>query len=403
MRTTQRFAIGTLFLLAASTPAAGQSPAAVAPGTRWTAWLGCWQQLEETIRQENVADPDRDDALPTRGVAVCVTPASDRAGVTLSTIVEKQFVFEETVIADGTNRTIAEPGCTGFQRARWSENGLRLYARAELSCAGATKRTISALTTIAPGPVWVDIQVVESEGRESIRVRRYRRSPDQSYISSKLTRDQLANAAVAARQQARSLSLDEVKDASAKITPSTVEAALIETGAQFPLNAKRLEELDAAGVPDRVMDLMIALSFPKKFVVERRTSSSSSAGWGGMEPGLWWVDAGYDVFPYHYAPFAYGMWGRSDYYYYGAPVYAVDVVSTNEPRASGEGRVVDGLGYTRVRSRDPQPANPSGFSADGSSGSGSSGGSSGGGVTSQGYSGGGGGDSGRTAVARPPD
>jgi hypothetical protein len=206
-------------------------------------------------------------------------------------------------------------------------------------------------------------------------------------------------------RQARSFSLDEVKEASAKVTPSTVEAALIETDAQFPLNAKRLQELDAAGVPDRVLDLMIALSFPNKFVVERRTSSSlSMPGGGEMIGGLGWIDAGYDLFPYYYAPFGYGMWGRSDYYYYGAPVYAVDVVSNSEPRPSGEGRVIDGLGYTRVRSRDPQPVSGGMVVADGSGGSSTSGGSSssGGGVSSQGYSGGGG-DSGRTAVPRPPD
>jgi hypothetical protein len=154
---------------------------------------------------------------------------------------------------------------------------------------------------------------------------------------------------------------------------------------------------------------MIALSFPDKFVVERRTPSSmstSSSFGGGLDQEMWWFGSGYDIFPYYYAPFAYGMWGRSDYYYYGAPIYAVDVISNNEPRPSGEGRVIDGMGYTRVRSRDPQPVNAGGFVvADGSSGgsSSTSGGSSSGGsgVSSQGYSGGGG-DSGRTAVARPP-
>jgi hypothetical protein len=167
-------------------------------------------------------------------------------------------------------------------------------------------------------------------------------------------------------------------------------------------------------VPDRVLDLMIALSFPNKFVVERRTSSSVMTTGGGYPIGgldwmdLGWMDMGYDLFPYRYAPFGYGMWGRSDYYYYGAPVYSVDVVASDGPQPSGQGRVVDGMGYTRVRSRDPQPANPGGMvvaGSDGGGGSSSSGGSSSGGsgVSSQGYSGGGGGDSGRTAVSRPPE
>jgi hypothetical protein len=407
MRMTSRCAIVTVALLASAAPAAAQSGAAPAPaGTPWAAWLGCWQQLEESTRGENLADPGAaDDAVPTRGVVVCVAPAENPAGVTLSTIVEKQFAFEETMIADGVRRAIDEPGCSGTQSAEWSTSGRRLFARAELSCSDGTTRTISGLTTLAPGPVWVDIQVVDSEGRESIRVRRYRRAPDQSQAGTHVTPEQLASARRAAAQQARTLTLDEVKEASAKVTPSTVEAALIETRARFPLNGRRLVELDSAGVPDRVLDLMVAMSFPDKFVVERRTSSSSYGSGGGMGPDLWWTDAWYDVFPYHYAPFGYGMWGRYDYYSYGAPVYAVGVVTNdNEPQPSGDGRVVDGMGYTRVRARDPQPV--AGFSGvDGSGGSAStpgSSGSSGGGATSQGYSGGGGGDSGRTAVLRPP-
>jgi len=408
-----RFCFAVTALCLVASPAWAQQHAAASPrglavalaeadvDSRWTGWLGCWQQLEDTVRDESVPDALRDaDPRPTPGVMVCVTPSGTPAGVTFNTVVDKQASLEETVVADGTNRPIDEAGCQGSQRARWSENGRRLFAHAELTCTDGSTRTISGLTTIAPGPMWVDIQAVTIEGRESIRVRRYRPASDQSTVSSRLTPDQLAAAAVAARQAA-SFNLDEVKEASAKVTPSTVEAALIETNASFPLNAKRLEELDAAGVPDRVLDLMIALSFPNRFVVERRTSSSGSSGWSGSGIGAsGWVDPGYLMFPYHYAPFGYGMWGAYDGYSTGVPVFVVDVEPG--PRPSGEGRVVDGLGYTRVRSRDPQPANMAGGSGGaGGTSSGVSGNGGGGGVSTQGYSGGGG-DSGRTAVSRPP-
>jgi hypothetical protein len=388
-----------LLLLAGSiAPAFAQQPATgggVDP--RWTAWLGCWQQLEETVKDASVLEPVARDPVVTRGVLVCVTPAADPAGVTLNTIVETQSSLEETIVADGSNRPIDEAGCQGSQRARWSANGRRLFAHAELSCGNGTKRTISGLTTIAPGAIWVDIQVVGSEGRESVRVRRYRRAPRQP-SGSTLTSGQIAAAATAAARQAVPFTVDDVKEAIANVSASTVEAALMETDAGFPLNAKRLRELDAAGVPGRILDLMIALSFPNRFVVERRTSSSSSSSYWGPDIGGWaWMDAGYDLFPYRYAPFGYGMWGYD--YYYTDPVYLIE--SSPGPQRSGDGRVVDGLGYTRVRSRDPQPG-PMGDGSGGGIGSssgGGSGGNSGGGVSSQGYSGGGG-DSGRTAVAR---
>jgi uncharacterized membrane protein YgcG len=373
---------------------------------RWTAWLGCWQQLEETVKDQNVIDPAKLDGPVTKGVVVCVTPGESAEAVRLSTIIEKQAALEDTIVADGASRIVDESGCSGSQIARWSENGRRLFARAELSCADGTKREISGLATIAPGPVWVDIQVVTTNRRETIRVRRYRRSADHAY--AKLTREQLAEAASAAQRQATTFTMNEVKEATSQVAPSTLEAALIETNAGFPLNAKRLKELDAAGVPDRVLDLMIALSFPNRFVVERRTVASSGGGFGGIDD-LGWMLGGYDgfdmfaydMFPYRYRPFGYGMWGGGyyDQYYYIAPPVTV----APGPQPSGEGRVVDGFGYTRVRSRDPQPVGGAGGYADGS-GTSSTGGNSGssGGVSSQGYSGGGGDGGGRTAVARPP-
>jgi uncharacterized membrane protein YgcG len=396
MSTRPFYRIALLLLVGSIAPAfAQQPPTAGRVDARWTAWFGCWQQLEETVKDTSLIESDTRNPVVTKGVVVCVTPADDPPGVTINTIVETQSALEQTIVADGSNRAIDEPGCQGSQRARWSENGRRLFAHAELSCTNGVKRTISGLTTIAPGSIWVDIQVVNSEGRESVRVRRYRRAPRQSY-GSRVTAEQIAAGATAAARQAVPFTVDEVKEAIAQVSPSTVEAALMETDAGFPLNAKRLQELDAAGVPARILDLMIALSFPNRFLVERRTSSS---WYGGTDIiGSEWMDMGFDLFPYRYAPFGYGMWGY-DNYYYGGPVYSLD--PSPGPQRSGEGRVVDGLGYTRVRSRDPQPGTMANGSGGGmpSSAGGSSDGSTGG-VSSQGYSGGGG-DSGRTAVTRP--
>jgi hypothetical protein len=160
-------------------------------------------------------------------------------------------------------------------------------------------------------------------------------------------------------------------------------------------------------VPDRVIDLMVATSFPNKFVVERRVTSPVPMPAGGWILGPEWMDPGYGMFPYYYAPFGYGMWGRYDYYgYYGSLIYFADsyggVRGGGPAAAQQEGRVVDGQGYTRVRPREPQPAGDSGSSGGGVGSSGGSSSGDGGSVTSQGYSGGGG-DSGRTAVPRPPE
>jgi hypothetical protein len=369
---------------------------------RWTAWLGCWQLVEERVREEWEPESATREFVPAKGAAVCVTPADRPNAVRLTTTVDGQASLDDTIVADGAQHPLREPGCEGTQRTEWSSNGLRLFARAELTC-GSTMRTVSGIAMIDAARLWTDVQAVQENGRETIRVRRYRRAPDQSRADASLPKPEQARALGTMARQAAMLKLDELKEVARKLPTSALEAVLLETGASFPLNRQRLLELDDAGVPARIIDLMVALSFPNKFVIERRSSTGgSSAPWGyGFGYGSM-----YD-WPYYYAPFGYSTWGRYDTYYYGAPGYVVVDVQPTGPQPTGLGRVVDGQGYTRVRTRQPEAVNAGGGSGGGStggSGAGTTGSSSGGGtVSSGGYSGGGGGGGGgRTAVSRPP-
>jgi hypothetical protein len=417
MTMTRRLPIAlSLSLLASVAPAAAQQAASQSPvDSRWLSYLGCWRQLEETVREDDAGPDEKADRVmtATAGVVICVTPTANPDAVTLSTIVEQQSTFEETIVADGsTQPVVGEPGCEGTQRAEWSPNGVRLLAKAELKCGDGTLRSVSGMTLIAPGAMWIDIQVVSTNGREGVRVRRYRRSSDQTRVADRLSEIQLALAASAAAARATKFTLEEVKQSVGKLPPSVIEAALVETGAGFPLNAKRLQELDQAGVPPRVIDLMIALSFPNKYIVERDTATTSARGsrYGGAGGGgglPWIVDEDlYDLWPYRYSPFGYGLWGYDYLYdYYNGPIYVVPPGGGGVPPVASEhGRVINGAGYTQVRSRPAEPGSGIGGIFSGGDGSSSGGGSSGGGgVSTQGYSsGGGGGDGGRSAMPRPP-
>jgi hypothetical protein len=199
-----------------------------------------------------------------------------------------------------------------------------------------------------------------------------------------------------------------------------LQAALIEVGAKLPLSAKRLVELDEAEVPGPVIDVMVALSFPEKFVIEPPGGSNYS-GYGGYGGGFGgtldpWLVASELAWLSLYSPFGYQYYGYYDPRYgpgWGNWVGVVPPVDGGSAVDDPNGRVINGLGYTRVRPRDPEPrvgggvvdrSGSSGGRDGGSNGSGGSGGGSG--VTSGGYTSGGGGGassgSGRTAVPRPP-
>ena len=408
-------AIGFALVLMA-TAASAQT----APDSRWTPWLGCWDLVIENARDGSPADdiPRPQRGSTTRGdlrPRVCVEPA-DGGGATFRTTIGDRTPIVQTVVADGTSRPITDTECTGTQRAEWSRDGLRIFSRAELTCKGdAGPRRVSGFGILGANGTWIDVQSIVVDGRDTYRVRRYRRA---------------ASDASASRQSGRRLTLDDVKEASAKVTPHALEAALVETGASFALTSERLIDLDEAQVPEQVIDLMVALSYPKRFVVERTARADVGPAPILDDPfGLGWA-FGYPVWSdgfglysplygpyssYYYSPFSYRYLPGYNPYFTGGGFAVVDGGGGGGApnRPSGSGRVVDGLGYTRVRPRESEPTaatqalgtpGVSGSSASSSSGSsGSSSGSSSGGssVSSQGFSsGGGGGDSGRTAQPR---
>jgi hypothetical protein len=420
---TFRLLLGAGLMVATAGVAVAQPSPAPAASDPWAPWMGCWQIAEESIQDaaamlSAVADASSGPGSTTPNALVCVTPSAD-GGATMTTLVNDKPVLVETVVADGSQRPITDDQCRGWQQAEWSALGARLYAHAEITCGDTPTRTVSGLATIVPGPRWLDIQVVESDGQKSMRVRRYRRAANQQHAAAALSSSRdLARMPIAGK-----LTLADIKEASASVPIEALQAVVLELGAGgYDLNARRLRELDAAGVPDSVIDLMVALSFPERFVVERRAAAGGGYGGGfggyGYGEGLHPLWGPFSMWPYYfadpfyyssmYSPFGYRSWGYYDPYFYRGPgVIIIDPgggVGQADP--SGDGRVVDGRGYTRIRRNEPDSATRAGHGPGGwgtsSTGAGRSG-SGTSGVSSDGYSSGGAsGSGGRTAVPRPP-
>lgn len=409
----RKLLVGPLLALLVASEGAGQSAPSATAETRWEPWIGCWELVDESVRgrselaAETRVDPSAA-ARPRRNVAgtrVCVSRAG--AGVTLTTLVGSQAVLEDSIIADGRSWPMVDAECRGNKRSDWSADGTRVYTAAEIACVDQAARKVSSVTMMTSGPRWIDVQVIDIGGRKSVRIRRYEPA------------DGKPPARTATAVTSSAWTVADVKEASARLMPETVQAALVELEARFDLKGRQLIELDDAGVPDSVIDLMVALSYPDKFIVEHPVSAGPlpyGDGYGFGYPydrfdpyGGWWRYADNLFWPSYYAPFAYRYWGFYDPMFVPGSGYAIIASPANansEPVASGRGRVVDGRGYTRITTRTPEPVTSSGggtattSSAGGSSSGASSGGSSG--VSSGGYSSGGGGGGGRTAVPRPP-
>ncbi len=407
----------------------GEPPAAAAVDQRWLPWLGCWQLVEEAGA---LPDSAGDLLSFTDRVLVCVTPATESTAstdVVVTTLADGEQMLRETLSADGVEHPVDQTECRGRRRIAWSDDGARLFTRAELTCnAQNDARRVSGVGLMADARTWLALELVEAGQRAAVTVRRYRRAGNVATLGAAgptLTPDLLARArTVASRAGAASLSINAVIEAAAAIEPSVLEALLVETGTMFDLDGRTLIRLDDGGVPGEIIDMLVALSFPDDFSVQR--SAPTGGGGGGFLGG--WGGYGYDAwYPYYAAPFGYyygwspyrSLYGWGDYYYVDSPYYGLPGSSGFvDPPEPGEGRVYEGYGYTRVatpqgdggRRAQRRGSGGGGIFGGGGSGGQSSGGSSGGGnVSSGGYSSGGSssgssssGGGGRSATPRDP-
>jgi len=413
-RRTDRIALAVLVLSLMMLPqfAAAQTPSSDGTDARWLPWIGCWHA------RELAAD-----------VQTCVTPGVSPSTVKLTTFAGTQQVAQEAIVADEIDHPVVDGACHGSRRISWSKDGQTLFTKGALTCSDQTSRKLSGAALIS-GSTWLDVQIVENGDRESTRVRRYRSTmADDDPAAAQLDAALAARAATARADRDARLHVDDVIEAAAAVSPSVLEILLLETNATFALDRRALVALDAANVDRHVIDVMVALSYPDHFVVDRaqnvnaRAASASTTWWPTWDQWTVGPSPFGNAWGMQYDPFWSPYWGSTSFirgsniFVTSAAVPAVlagaqgtvtNIAPVGTLPSIGGGVAVKGQGYTRIRPAPSTPVSPitwggtrtaSGSESPSGSGSSSSGSSSSSGVSSQGYSGGGT-STGRTAQPR---
>jgi len=422
---------------AASTLGAQPAPRATAglSDPRWTAWIGCWTPGDSTpvISLTGAVSPTS---------FVCVTPSASGVGVDIASIVNGRIVAKERVDASGVRNTKTVDGCSGWESAKWSADARRVFTRSEFTCPGNLTRKESGIFAMSTAGEWLDVQGIDVMGSTSARATSFYEvlvelKPTDRADSVVVTpidspeRYALRTARMAA---AAPVTAENVLDVVANVELPVAEAWLTELQQRFTLDGATLTRLADAGLPPRVIDLMVALSFPRTFAVGRRggdvermprassAGNASGSGFAGMNAlydnlndcsrygsrfgnrfggygnyyGLNYADSCYGAGAYGRGYSPYG----NNFYYGNQPIIIVTRPDPSNPgRAAGGGRAVAGRGYTR-EPRSGSEASGSMFPSSGTSGSRSpsSGTGSSSGGSSSGSAGGDGG--GRTAKPR---
>jgi hypothetical protein len=357
-------------LLALFVPVAAASTQS-AP-SRWAAWIGCWEPVSEGATGRSVT---------------CVVPGDSPDAAELVILAGDSVVQRSTIIADGTTRTIDADGCTGTEVARFSDDGTRVFLDGKVGCSGGPEQATSGVISISETGQWLDVHGVRVGEQRSLRVRRSRPLSDLASVPASIRSVLVARSrgdAGARVGAAMPLTLARVEETAMAVDERVAEAWLLESsrdGSELePVDARQLARIEAAGVPDRVIDVVIALGYPKQFQVaitadgsaelsEAQRAGGSAAGIAStrMYPDV----MGYSLYGsprcytyscylyYSDSPYMsglagwnnYGGWGMYPGWGYGGPITII--VRPSEPgnggdggAGSGGGRVVKGRGYT---------------------------------------------------------
>jgi hypothetical protein len=342
------------FALAGLAVTAG-SAAAQSADARWLPWLGCWQADGQGAPQD---------------LMVCV--GQSRSGVEIATITDGVTASTRTLIADGQSHPLEVEGCTGWQTARFSEDSRRVFLRSELSCEGGVTRTASGIMAISSPSVWLDAQSIGMNGESVPRAIRYRPATTEAARAAGYSVPvERISAAIDARLAASAdLDLDDVVEASGHVDEGTLQAFLAESGQQFDLDADAIVELADTGLSGDVIDMLIAVSYPRYFAVDREGAEPDMVepepgdreyrdrydpfGWGGFYGWNrynscygWSSWSSYcNSYRYGYGGGYFGGYGGYGYWgYSGRPV--IVVVGDGDTDDSRSARAVSGRGYTR--------------------------------------------------------
>jgi hypothetical protein len=349
------------------------APAANAQDARadghWQGLLGCWQPVTATSADTYTAWMEQR-ARDAQAPRLCIVPTANALAVEFVTVAGGKVTTRDTIDAGNPHLARKRDSCDGWEGARWSVDGRRVYLTSQYSCDGNVSRSSSGMLALSSDGELMHIDEIQSGGTKSVRVARYRSvaAPEGITLDSALVprADAIAVTAVRASMSAPLTGADIV-DAVNNVDQLVVEAWLVERGDRFVVDAKRLAALADAGVPGRITDLMVALAYPRVFALDRPTrvaSASAPAGSGRtvyvtLPPSdPFGYQSGFGYRPYGYSPYSYLYDGYRNYgygygygYYYQPPVVIVRGSGGGTP-ARPHGRVVNGRGYTR----DPSPS-----------------------------------------------
>jgi hypothetical protein len=251
--------IGAVFIAA---PLHAQADTSVTTDVRWRPYLGCWNATGSG--SVNV-------------VLTCVTPTRDSSSVTILSFRGDTVIERKTIAANGERTRTEQNGCRGWDRAAWSKDGRRIFLSSETVCGGVAARSTGVMafqTQTEDGTEsFVSIDVVRMQTDSAVRIVTLRPLPAATPMPAVLRALHAGMWSAAGRtarwRAAATPSRAAVTDIALSVAPRVVEVWLANRREVLRINGRELLAMRRDSVPTTVLDMVVAVSNPRDFVVER--------------------------------------------------------------------------------------------------------------------------------------
>lgn len=317
----------------------------------WEPWIGCWDLVPRGFSSNGDA------------ARVCVLPTTSSTAVDLVSVVGDSITSRQRLDASASGHDVRENDCAGVESVH--ATGMRVYLRTNMTC-GGQGRLVNAVMAMSPEGEWLDVRGVAFGPNVGVRASRYRETSSLAHLPPPVV-DALRGRSLG-RNSARiaasgQLALSDVIEATRYLEVGVLQTWLAERGQGFDLNAKDLVSLQDAGVASPVIDVMVALSYPTVFALDRTRLGDPPPDVLADDRRVIYGGGFYDG----YDPYGYG-YGRGFGWYSGRrPVVVVQRTGNDDEE---HGKVVKGRGYVSGRDNSGSSgAKPSGSSGRASSGS----------------------------------
>ncbi|MCC7054995.1 MAG: hypothetical protein IT355_17110 [Gemmatimonadaceae bacterium] len=248
---------GTAASLGAQAPDTAAAPA-ITVDAHWLPYLGCWETTVDGLR----------------GPMTCLLSTDDPRIVDLMTVAGDSATMRERFDLTGRPVALERDGCTGTQVTGWLLNERSFQVRTEFTCADSVTQQSTSVFTMRTEGSFVRVQAMKRRGTTAVRIIEHRLAADTRAVSAAVLR-RVPNPDGSVVRTARSTALasltaGDVLDATQLLDPALVEAWIAGHGQKVLFGARDLRSLRAAGVPERVLDMMIAVSSPGTFTLSPR-------------------------------------------------------------------------------------------------------------------------------------